>query len=203
MQPAPHSPWVLWSSVPACAVLMGCSAPVPGCDSWSWRHLHPPACCQPSLGASRLRLLPFAAVLRQSAPMATESAGKEGTSGSLVPQFPPWAVEGKRGEWCCSHLLCALASEGGVQDPRGSVLVLEATGSRQLLTAWPQVPGSAVPQAVLGLSPSGSGGVKGWRQVSPGRSLQAHSPRSLSLLLEFSPAGGFSSSIPAKHLCAG
>lgn len=41
-----------------------------------------------------------------------------------------------------------------MQDPRGCVLVLEATKPRWLLTSWPQAPGSAVQGAVLGLSRS-------------------------------------------------
>lgn len=101
--------------------------------------------------------------------------------GTWCLSFPlgPW--EG-RGVSCAAPDCCVLwhqEGNSGVQDPRGSVLVLEATGSRQLLTAQLQVQCSAVQRAVPGLSLGGSGHRPGGRRLPAGLSrlfLQAPCP---------------------------
>ena len=121
--------------------------------------------------------------------------GRRAPVGTWCLSFPLGLWEG-RGVSSAAPVCCVLwHQEGdlGVQDPRGSVLMLEGTGSRRLLTAWPQVPGSATQRAVLGLSPGGSGG-----RGAGGRSL----PAGLSRLFLQDPCPACSNPAPPEALPA-
>lgn len=149
--PAPCSPRVLWDSVPGCVVHRGSSQAGDVLGG-------------PCLVALRTfvssHIVPTISGCSQALFASYCNSGAGGGRVLLWAPSPPagrtpvqtWYLSFPHGLWeqrkvsDAAHAVCSVLwheeRDLGLQDPRGSILVSEATESRQLLTAWPQALGT-------------------------------------------------------------